>query len=559
MVTSAAPIVVVLTHAPANVDLIPLSELAAQHDVRWIAVDIAANGTARARFHAGSRPPRFILQPGIARDDVVAEALRPLLTTTTPGVILPLDRAAVRAAHLLRDDLPDHVVVGLVATAERIAILMGGGRTAASLRYPAPPDAKPSNGSWLRLDDSSAGRWLDVRGDTVTVRTAKLAPSAQAAIRERSMRRPGERRDRGHLLVAPANYAGQGWAWAQSVRRHAPGWGARNVAVYSAASRLAFPADRQLSADQWTDPVNRVEIAASEIVPATHVLLEAMRPVAGMGRPDASGWGVRAALDDIEALLESGRKVALLFHGSEVREPVRHSLSSVWSPFDRAGRDETTARLENMTKAVRVAREGLDLPMFVSTPDLLDYVPHANWLPVALMPGDFAPPTPLFAHDRPVVLHAPSSSRLKGSSFVDDVLDDLEGRGIVHYRRLSGLPPLLIPHALRQADIVIDQVVLGNPGVFAAQALAAGRVVLSHLPDTVRRRYPVEPPVIEATPLSLRSVLLDIVSDLDAARAVASRGPAFAHDMHDGRRSADALRAGFLESTGSDGSGGLRT
>jgi len=356
----------------------------------------------------------------------------------------------------------------------------------------------------------------------------------------------GERR----LLIAPANSAGQGWAWAQAVRSQLPGWEARNVAVYAADNTFGFPADRVLRVAQWQDPACRRDLVASEILPATHVLVEAMRPVAGMADPNALGWSTSAALDDIDVLLASGRKVALLFHGSEVRTPLRHAALSQWSPFDASGSDELTARLTRTTATVRSAYTGLDLPMFVSTPDLLDYVPDARWLPVALAPDDFAPPTPLFAHGRPVVLHAPSRSSLKGSSFIDEVLEELDACGVVQYRRMSGVPQQRVPQALREADIVIDQVVLGNPGVFAAQALAAGRLVVAHLPESVRRRFPTAPPVVEATPLSLRSVVLDIVSDLDAARALAACGPTFARTMHDGRRSADVLHTAFLQAAG---------
>jgi hypothetical protein len=61
----------------------------------------------------------------------------------------------------------------------------------------------------------------------------------------------------------------------------------------------------------------------------------------------------------------------------------------------------------------------------------------------------------------------------------------------------------------------------------------------------VRARIPVELPNVDASPGTLREVLLGLVADREAARAVASAGQRYAHEQHDGRRSATVL-SGFL-------------
>ncbi|MGO2739557.1 MAG: glycosyltransferase family 4 protein, partial [Cellulosimicrobium funkei] len=101
----------------------------------------------------------------------------------------------------------------------------------------------------------------------------------------------------------------------------------------------------------------------------------------------------------------------------------------------------------------------------------------------------------------------------------------------------------------RRADVVLDQFALGSYGVAACEAMAAGRVVVSHVSDQVRdevrRSTGTDLPVVQAEAGSLRAVLLRLLDDRDAARDAASRGPELVRRLHDGRAAAAAL-APFL-------------
>src|SRR5690606_17680103 len=98
------------------------------------------------------------------------------------------------------------------------------------------------------------------------------------------------------------------------------------------------------------------------------------------------------------------------------------------------------------------------------------------------------------------------------------------------------------------ADIVIDQIVLGNAGVLTAEATAAGRLVVGHLLPAVRERLTAfdamgqPPPVVEADPDTLEEVLREILADRPAHQAVAAQGPGWARRNHDGTHAADVLR-----------------
>ena len=274
----------------------------------------------------------------------------------------------------------------------------------------------------------------------------------------------------------------------------------------------------------------------------THVLIEAARPIFGtLHGPDASG--------DITYLLTKGLKLGLIAHGSDVRIPSRHVEAEPWSPFPDL-EDETVELLElNATRAVELFTS-YPGPVYVSTPDLLDYVPNAVWCPVVVDVDTWRSDAPVLEREKPVVAHAPSKSAMKGSELIDPIMVSLAQRGLITYRRVEGVDPADMPAVYRDADIVLDQFRIGSYGVAACEAMAAGRIVVGHVAQHIRDHVAahtgLELPVVGATPDTIEQIVLDLISHPERGREVAARGPAFVEQVHDGRRSAEALAA-FVE------------
>ncbi|GAA2854980.1 hypothetical protein MIAR_15040 [Microbacterium arabinogalactanolyticum] len=347
---------------------------------------------------------------------------------------------------------------------------------------------------------------------------------------------PGERT----LLIGPVNSAGQGYAWARAAER-LPGVSAVDLMYRGRADRFMFPADHSVPAEvasgirRWQD-AERAAILRS----FTHVIVESGARLFGTHAPVA---------DHLRAMTDAGVEVALLFHGSDIRLPSRNAQEEKDSPF--ADDDAETRQLEEIARNNRALIDATGLPVFVSTPDLLAYVPEASWLPVVVDPDrwDAAAPSTALTRARPVVVHAPSRAGLKGSALIDPVVRRLHDEGVIEYREVQGIPSGDMPAVYGASDIVLDQFSLGIYGVAACEAMASGRLVISHVSDLVRgevrERTGVELPILESTADGLEDLLRDVVARPDRYAAVAARGPAFVRDVHDGRRSAAAL-APFL-------------
>ncbi|MCK0111846.1 hypothetical protein MWU75_06810 [Ornithinimicrobium sp. F0845] len=355
------------------------------------------------------------------------------------------------------------------------------------------------------------------------------------------------------LLIGPLNTAGQAERWARSAEQ-VPGVAARSMAVERRVrgfTGYGYDTDWFLSRKVQLRGMRPYQ---DQVLGLTHVLAES-------GRAILDAPLDRTILEDLPRLREHGVEPGLLIHGSEMRDLHRHATAYSHSPF-RGEWDERWHRMQATVERTRAIVERFDGPVFVTTHDMLDFVPGASLLPVVVdvdrfTVGSGRPGVPVLERDRPVVLHAPTNPRLKGTEIVEGVLHGLEDEGLVTYRKLEGVPNQQMPGFLAEADIVIDQIALGNAGTLTAEATAAGRLVIGHLAPEVRDRMAefdaegvgaagldaeaVGPPIVEADPDTLEEVLRQVLGDRTAYQQVADRGPAWSRRNHDGTRAAAVL------------------
>lgn len=343
------------------------------------------------------------------------------------------------------------------------------------------------------------------------------------------------------LFVGPANFAGQGLAWVRAVERVVPE--TRGVCfALEITGGFSFPDDfhvpplvyrrnRRWQAEQF-----------AYVKEFSHVLIEAGRPLfADLFRLDP--------FREARVLEAAGVHVAMISHGSDSRIPSRHAERYPWSPYRDADWAEVP-RLEAQASRLTQRLRAFGGPVFVSTPDLLDDLPFGRWCPVVVDPATWRSEAPVLERERPVVVHAPSNPRVKGSAAVDEALQPLHDSGLVDYRRIGRVPAEEMPALYAEADIVLEQFRLGSYGVAACEAMAAGRVVVGNVTPAVRKRVlaatGLDVPVVQAEPAEIGAVVERLVADREEARAAAAAGVDFVSRVHDGAFAAEVLRP-FLE------------
>ena len=337
------------------------------------------------------------------------------------------------------------------------------------------------------------------------------------------------------LAIGPANYAGQATSWARAVRDHLPA----KAWSFAEAPRggFRFPCDRPIPRWQFRNPLLRGLRSRILFAATTHVAIDGFEPYFHLRR--------RGQLaGDLEWLRRHGLTTALIAHGSDVRDPVRHmEINGEWSMF-HAGSAEWREDLVRATRVHRAIAEDSGLPVFCSTPDLLLDLPFGTWLPVCLDIEAWRSHEPVLERDVPRVLHVPSKRNppIKGTQFVEPVLERLAKAGRIEHVAPTGVTNAEMRALVFSADIVVDQILAGSYGVATVESLAAGRVTFGRMASEVSALMAEPPPLFQADPENLEEEICRVLEDRDVARAKAATGPEFVKRWHDGRASAEALR-----------------
>ena len=86
----------------------------------------------------------------------------------------------------------------------------------------------------------------------------------------------------------------------------------------------------------------------------------------------------------------------------------------------------------------------------------------------------------------------------------------------------------------------MDRIGTGGTGVFGAEVMASGRLLIGDVDQIVRDELP-DLPLIQSSFRTLEQVFRDLVADRSTWAARAAAGEAFARKYHDGRHSAAVL------------------
>jgi len=123
--------------------------------------------------------------------------------------------------------------------------------------------------------------------------------------------------------------------------------------------------------------------------------------------------------------------------------------------------------------------------VFVSTPDLLDSVPFAEWLPnpMPVLPrtGEhrFNP-----QNETPIILHAPSDRTRKGTDTILQAIELLQGNGYeFKFKLIENKSREEVLCEIAHSDIVIDQVGVGMYGMISLEAMMHQKPVICHIEE----------------------------------------------------------------------------
>ena len=178
----------------------------------------------------------------------------------------------------------------------------------------------------------------------------------------------------------------------------------------------------------------------------------------------------------------------------------------------------------------------------VGSHDAARWVPEAEVIPPGIELANYTPVQPS-DRARPVVLHAPSNRTKKGTEHVIAACRQLP----VELELVEGLHHDEARRRYERADIIVDQLYAGWYGLFAIEAMALGKPVLSFVnDDSVRRAeeaFGVRVPIVSTTKETLVESLRPLVSTVAERRRIGAESRAYVELVHD----ADSVAGQLLD------------
>jgi glycosyltransferase involved in cell wall biosynthesis len=178
----------------------------------------------------------------------------------------------------------------------------------------------------------------------------------------------------------------------------------------------------------------------------------------------------------------------------------------------------------------------------VGSYDAIQWVPEAEVIPPGIDVQAIAPAPPT-DRARPVILHAPSSRRRKGTEHVIAACEGLDADLVL----VEGVRHEDAFERYREADIVVDQLNAGWYGLFAIECMALGKPVVSYLHEEAVERTEqalgARVPIVPATKDDLRARLEPLVASAEERRRVGAESRDYVERVHDLERVADRLLA----------------
>jgi len=225
-------------------------------------------------------------------------------------------------------------------------------------------------------------------------------------------------------------------------------------------------------------------------------------------------------LKDVPLLRKVGKRIFFHFCGCDLRDSkaviAKYAISACkecWPMLCSPHRDRTVEIAQKYANAA-----------FVATPDLLEFYDGSILLlnPIDLQSLDLSvklwekeernnfrkPHSTEFVR----IVHAPSSQTIKGTKYIIAAVDELRKAGYAVELKL--IERVSNQEALRmcwEADLAIDQVLVGSYGQFAIEMMALGKPVICYIREDLERYYPKNLPIVRANPKDLAQVLAKLL------------------------------------------------
>lgn len=256
----------------------------------------------------------------------------------------------------------------------------------------------------------------------------------------------------------------------------------------------------------------------------------------------------------------AGTRVVVMPYGGDVQDFGVYNDVVYKSAYVRDYPDVVRNRFPKVHRQVRRWSRGAD--WIISGCDWVHYMPYWDTLMLAHFSVDtdqWSPPTPAEytrpqrgTPERPLrVLHAPNHRAIKGTALLEKAIAELRAAGCaIELQVVQRVSNAEMRKFVREADVVVEQLVIGWYGIFALEAMACEKPVLTYIAPDLERLYIMndllengELPVVRVGHDTLKAVLREVADGRRDLEAMGQASRRFVLKHH----SLDAVGRRFAE------------
>lgn len=206
------------------------------------------------------------------------------------------------------------------------------------------------------------------------------------------------------------------------------------------------------------------------------------------------------------------------FVGSDIRNP---EIEFADNPYYKAvfnnGYEYPYESAENSKSTqLKFARAGFDV---IAMPGMGQYIdksifpnPYKVFQRIDTSKFEFSPPKS--ENKRPLIVHAPTAPVGKGTIYIEKAIENLRKNHNFDFVLIKNMKHHEALENIKKCDLYIDQLISGNYGMAAMEAMAFGKPVISYMKDSVLiNEFPNDCPIVNANPSNIESVIHSILSN----------------------------------------------
>jgi len=250
----------------------------------------------------------------------------------------------------------------------------------------------------------------------------------------------------------------------------------------------------------------------------------------------------KLGLHNIDLFLYKNKRVFVTYNGSDARQHYNQPIG--WdkvSTEDKSTLQKNDIEIRTIQKRI-INFSKIAIHNFALNPDLIKFLPsNTTFLPYTISNWEginFCPPN--FNSSKTIIVHAPTNRAIKGSNLVIPILERLKKLYPynIDYIIVEGLSSEQAMKEYLKADLIIDQLIIGWYGAFAAEAMKMGKPVMVYIHSEDLIHIPSEMAkdllnsIINVNLINLQDKLLEIIHDKTILKNYSDNGFIYVNKWH---------------------------